>query len=366
MNGMERLTDAAARWSWELQASPRGYSRTVYWHRQTRESLQTIEVYRRVDGGVTYGSRTWGPKTTATAPKVTDQVLTWMQEPTPDDGTDRGFFFRLATGHGWSFRGVQSGYVFVWSAHRITLHFGAGGALTRAERNFGSYGDHRSFHTNVPANITPWFHAFMDEGHDCGCTPLARSLEPSSADVLAGMDSRERLATLARELGWIVSGGSMEVTYSRRAAVVRAWFHPNGTLRYATRGFGDTHHRDTREFGHQADVVSTTEGWLRTAQEAAEPPVQDVLPGTPDYRLRTLLWELEAGYRVLSQELEAGGDWAWGQDALGRLGVRLEELDREAHRASREAEYLLIERDPNGGKEVADALRRIRESRDRG
>lgn len=171
MNGMEKLTDAAARHGWTLKDNPRGWSRTVHYLR----GAQQMEVYRRADGGVTYASRNWGPRTTAVAPKVADQVLTWMQEPTPDDGTDRGFFFRLATGHGWTFKGIDSGDVYTWSAHRITLRFRTHqSVLGDAQRNFGGRGEARSFATNVPANITPWFHAFLDEDAQvCDCPPSA-------------------------------------------------------------------------------------------------------------------------------------------------------------------------------------------------
>lgn len=276
MNGMERLTDAAARHGWERQEEPRGWSRTVHYSRGN----QRMEVYRRVDGGVTYATRTWGSRTSATAPKVADQVLTWMQEPTPDDGTDRGFFFRLATGHGWTFEGVSSGYVYRWGprtgegSFRITLRFGAAGALADAQRNFGGPGETRAFFTNVPANITPWFHAFLDEDAQvCGCTrnPL-------------GHTRGEHPTEAAQE------------------AV-------KPTIRPA--------------------MPQTPDRKLRGYLEALEADAHAI-------------WVEMEGRRIRPAELE--GDWAWGTDGLELLANRLEDLASKTRDAHRQALYLWAER----------------------
>jgi len=154
MNGMEKLTDTAARHGWVRDQELSGWSRMARY----RRGDQWIEATRTVDGRVLRATRSWGATTIVVAPKVADQVMVWMTEPMPGEDRDRSVLHARALENGWTYVGFTgSGRTYARSTDRITVMCNNAGGLVRAQRNFSGPGADREIHTNLVGNILPWF-----------------------------------------------------------------------------------------------------------------------------------------------------------------------------------------------------------------
>jgi hypothetical protein len=231
MNGKERVTGTAELHDWNLARTVdvRHDPGVAWFHFQ--RGLRTVKVKISPHGTVSLAQRNWGWGRQATGTGRAAQVVCWMTEPDPTDGTQRAELHAYATDRGWVYQGITNGHVYALAERRVTVVTTKSGKLVRAQRNFDSAGSGsaRDFHTSDVGNILPWFDpepsagarhvAALKEG--IPAKPAQEAVKPTVKAVAAPTPDValwRRLEPLKREAEALLPSGNRgpvsELTYS--------------------------------------------------------------------------------------------------------------------------------------------------------